>query len=265
MAADYWMSSHFKRWLFTREQLTELRTAIYERKRFDTEKELHLIAAYIKVIQTVGKHLQYQQMVIATAVTFLKRFYLKASVLENDLRIVGHTVLYLAAKVEEMGQIRTDNIIKTWERVKPGPKVRPSDIYACEMTVLEKLDFDLVIFHPYQDLERFVNDWGHDATNVLQVAWGILNDAQRYDSTLLYPPCILCFAAIYLASIHLKHDIKPWFDDLNVNVEKVRQCAASMLESSEKDDARQVIEASIWDEYALYWKSIGASSSLTRS
>ncbi len=52
-------------------------------------------------IQKLGKLLKLKQRVIATAIVFFKRFYLKSSFVDFDPRLIAPTTLFLAAKSEE--------------------------------------------------------------------------------------------------------------------------------------------------------------------
>ena len=53
------------------------------------------------VLQELGLRLGLRQRIISTAQVFFKRFYLKASFVQFDPRLVAPTVLFVAAKVEE--------------------------------------------------------------------------------------------------------------------------------------------------------------------
>jgi cyclin C len=189
----------------------------------------------LKLIQIIGKKLRYNQIVIASGTSFYKRFYLKNSLVEYDPKLVAMTCLYLAVKVEEMGQLRPDHILAACkqldtigERNLPS-KFRPSDVYTCEVSLLEQLQFDLVVFHPYYDLERIVRNVTSDP-KVLANAWIFLNESQQTDCSLTYPPIIIAFASLYLASVQSGLDIKSWFEELNLNLDQVRNCALEMTD-----------------------------------
>ena len=257
MAANFWQSSHFKRWTFSKERIASLRAEMQSRTKFSTEKELLVQAHFIQQIQNLGKKLNYKQIVIATAATYFKRFFLLTSVLDNDPRVVAPTVLYLAAKVEEMGQLRPEPILTALDKIERAEyRIKPGELFLCEMVVLEKLQFDLVVFHPYQDIERFVVDSAQDVNNVFQIAWGILNDAQRGDCVIIYPPCIVALASMYVACVHLDQDVKPWFDELNINAEQVRECVIDLLAWSKADEERPLKIDGVMKELTIYWKSV---------
>jgi cyclin C len=52
------------------------------------------------VIQSLGEHLRLKQQVIASAVTYFRRFYSKYSIKSIDPFLLAPTTLFLATKVE---------------------------------------------------------------------------------------------------------------------------------------------------------------------
>ena len=263
MASNFWQSSHYLRWMFTKEKVKDMRRNIQIRTNFPTEHELVIQTYFIRHIQLIGRRLRYKQVVVATATAFFKRFYLLASVIEHDPRIVAPTMLYLAVKVEEMGQLRPESILNENNARNESLRLKSSDIFACEIIVLAKLNFDLVVFHPYQDLERFVIDATQDANGVFGAAWSILNDAQRSDCILVYPPSIIALAALYIASVYANIDTKQWFDELNLNLDKVRECASDIIEASKMDQDRTSKIGTALREMVPFWKTSRPPTSTT--
>ena len=116
------------------------------------------------------------------------------------------------------------------------------------MHLLEQLQFDLVVFHPYYDIDRYVRNAD---PNLLAGAWQLLNQAQRTDCILVYPSCVIAFAALYLSSVHSGIDLKSWFEELNLNLDQVRSCALDILgEPSVADNGlKQTLR-----EVTVFWK-----------
>jgi cyclin C len=108
MAANFWTSTHCRHWLFDKQTLRQHRET--SRGSFSAVESEVLNEFFVMVIQAVGKRLGWRQPVIATAVIFFKRFYVVSSLSEFDPRLVVPTAMYLAAKVEEMGQIRVETV-----------------------------------------------------------------------------------------------------------------------------------------------------------
>ena len=230
MAANYWESTQFRRWLLSKDELAR-------RRGCGSDEELervvrpHLVAfAY-----AMGHKLRFQSRVSATAATYVNRFYVSTRMRDADPRHVVPASVYLAAKVEEMGQYRPQVIIDTVHRVAVGEfavfasSIDAAALLESELLVLERLEFDLVVFHPYHDLDKYAADAA--VPNLVAVAGMLVNDAQRCDVALVYPPFIVALAALYLAGVHARVDVKPWFDHLNVNVAEVRACAKDMLDA----------------------------------
>ncbi len=66
-----------------------------------------------------------------------------------------------------------------------------------EFYLLEELDFNMIIYHPYRSLMTLAQDLGTKNDDV-QWAWYIINDSYRTDMCLLYPPHVIAAAALYL-------------------------------------------------------------------
>ena len=234
MAANFWASTHFRRWLLTKEEVTRRRRTGL-REPGDEEMEKIMRPHLVVYAQALGKRLHLLSRVTATAVVFISRFYLSTRMRDADPRIIVPAAVYLAAKVEEMGHYKPQIVIDQAHRVTQSPelasmaiKIEPTTLLANELLILEQLSFELVIFHPHHDVDKYGNDAA--SPELASVAGTILNDSLRSDVGLVYPPFIIALAAIYLAGIHCKVDLKPWFDHLNVNVAQVRQCVSDILE-----------------------------------
>ncbi len=78
------------------------------------------------------------------------------------------------------------------------------------------------MYHPYRPLIQFVTDFCPDDTNLLQVAWRIVNDTLRTDACLMYAPSLIALACLHMACVIQKKDARQWFSELNVDLEKVR-------------------------------------------
>ncbi|KAH9253619.1 hypothetical protein BASA81_008455 [Batrachochytrium salamandrivorans] len=246
MACNFWASSHCKRWLFSKAHIQQIRAQQHERASQDLE---NLHRQLIFAIQQVGKALRFDQIVAATGTLFFKRLLIKDPAALLDARVAAIGSLYLAAKVEEMGPISVMDVVERFKSVSKTHNipiksdVTLGEVYAMERAIVRNLDFDLVVFHPYSDLERFSLDLSdftglqaQQLDHVIQLAWTVLNDSQRCDCALVFPPIIICLAAIYLAATVLGvGKVEDWFDTLNVQSQQVRECAEDILQSSSDD------------------------------
>ncbi|KAI0739316.1 cyclin-like protein [Irpex lacteus] len=236
MATDFWASSHYKRWIVDRATIRQARAEdlhyIEDPEYFD-----FLNIFFANVISKLGKKLQLRQRVVATAIMFFKRFYLKNSYCETDPFIVIAACCYVAAKAEE-SPVHIKNVV-TEARLLFGSedygiKSFPSDnskLAEMEFYLVDDLECDLVVFHPYRTLMTLcgkpgnspppdteagevgvgIQDgsqyWGSGEGKLelqegaLQTAWFIINDTFRSDLCLLYPPHLIAVTAIYLTLV----------------------------------------------------------------
>jgi len=71
----------------------------------------------ILVIQQLGEQLKVKQQVIATAIVYFKRFYVRNSLKCIDPLLMAPTCVFLASKVEEFGVISNTRLISTCQTV----------------------------------------------------------------------------------------------------------------------------------------------------
>ncbi|KAL0058138.1 RNA polymerase II holoenzyme cyclin-like subunit [Marasmius tenuissimus] len=245
MATDFWATPlddlQSQRWIVDRSTLRQARAddLLYVG---DPEYLEFLNIYFANVISKLGKKLQLRQRVIATATVFFRRFYLKSSYCETDPFLVISACCYLAAKAEE-SPVHIKNVITESRSIFShhyGVKNFPSDntkLAEMEFYLVDDLECDLVIFHPYRTLLALCKKedtsgvqsliaeaeagevgagvaeddgpryWGLDGAKLelsegaLQTAWFIINDTYRSELCLLYPPHLIAIAAIYLTFI----------------------------------------------------------------
>lgn len=89
--------------------------------------------------------------VTSTAIIYFQRFYLNNNLLSHDPRLIMITCIFLAGKVEEC-RLNLRNLI---EIVKVGTE---EEILACELKLIEALEFDLKIHHPHSLMKSIVAD-----------------------------------------------------------------------------------------------------------
>lgn len=187
------------------------------------------------MLARVGKKLGLKQRVTATATVFFRRFYLKNSYCETDPFIVIAACCYVAAKAEE-SPVHVKTVVTEARLVfgseEFGIKSFPSDnskLAEMEFYLVDDLECDLVVFHPYRTLmslcckengavitEPEAGELGHDTLDgtghsgegklelqepAVQMAWYIINDTYRSSLCLLYPPHMIAIAALYLTLV----------------------------------------------------------------
>jgi len=238
MAGNYWTSSQYKRWLLTKEELSRRRDEAAPREAAAVR------AVVVQVLQQLGARMRYHPAVVATATTYFQRFYATphASVLTHDPLQLAPTCLYLAAKVEEMGQPQPDAIFEKLHamladtqdallRSMTTPRLATAEMFACEIELLEHLAVDLVVFHPQSDLRSFAEQNRAVAPEIEDTALAVLSDVQASDAGLVYPPFIVALAALYCASVAhgAGAELEAWLDELNLHHRVTRQCIDDIL------------------------------------
>ncbi|KAI0719199.1 cyclin-like protein [Fomitopsis betulina] len=231
MATDFWTSSQHCRWSVDR---TTLRDARAEDIQYvDHPEHLDFLAIFFSgLIGKLGKKLSLKQRVIATATVFFRRFYLKNAYCETDPFIVIAACCYVAAKAEE-SPVHIKNVVSEARSLfsKYGIKTFPADnakLAEMEFYLVDDLECDLTVFHPYRTLMTLCSKEGSDVgeaeageagvgiddgprywgtgegrlemhEGALQMAWFLINDTYRSDLCLLYPPHLIAITAIYMA------------------------------------------------------------------
>jgi cyclin-C len=160
------------------------------------------------VISKLGKKLQLRQRVVATAIVFFKRFYLKNAYCETDPFIVIAACCYVAAKAEE-SPVHIKNVVTEARllfgseslryltihislTIPPGEeygiKSFPSDhskLAEMEFYLVDDLECDLVVFHPYRTLMALCGKADATATSEAEAGeLGVgIQDGARYWGT----------------------------------------------------------------------------------
>lgn len=143
------------------------------------------------------------QVVAATAVAYLKRFYLKVSVMDHPPKEMFLVCLYMACKVEEYN-ISVDTFLQILP-VERREKAKDF-IIGHELLLMQYLDFHLTVHNAYRPLEGFLIDLKTTETAAGKPeAWRprmdeFLRVALAKDVCLLFPPSQIALAALYNAS-----------------------------------------------------------------
>eukprot|EP00947_MAST-08B_sp_MAST-8B-sp1_P005867 g5867.t1 len=120
-----------------------------------TEAEEATLRHFFEVqLLILAEGLEAPPSVIATALIFFKRFYLKEPILsvDHEPKYIMLTALYVAGKVDEHRAIDMDKIAKR------GSKISSEEIVRQELTLLKGLQFHLFVFHAYRPLHGFIEE-----------------------------------------------------------------------------------------------------------
>ncbi|KAI7693116.1 hypothetical protein SSS_08079 [Sarcoptes scabiei] len=116
MSGSFWRSSHFQQWLLTKQDLARERHS--DLQILSEEEYQKLIIFFANFIQALGEQLKVKQQVIATAIVYFRRFYVRNSFRCIDPLLLAPTCLFLASKVEEFGVISNNRLISTCQQSK---------------------------------------------------------------------------------------------------------------------------------------------------
>ncbi|KAJ4833153.1 hypothetical protein Tsubulata_028544 [Turnera subulata] len=229
MAANFWISSHFKQLLDPEE--VDVVHPLDKEKGISLE-DFKLIKMHMtNYICKLAQHVKVRQRVVATAVSYMRRVYTKKSMSEYDPRIVAPTCLYLASKAEEstvQARLLSFYIKKLYSDEKYRYEIK--EILEMEMKILEALNYYLVIYHPYRALSQLLPDTGINDISMTQLVWGLVNDTYKTDLILMHPPHLIALACIYIATVYRDKDITAWFEELRVDMNVVKNISMEILD-----------------------------------
>lgn len=236
MAGNFWQSSHAQQWILDRQDLARERQ--HDLQALSEDEYQKIFIFFANIIQTLGEQLKLRQQVIATATVYFKRFYARNSLKTIDPLLLAPTCILLASKVEEFGVISNSRLISICQSVIKTKfsyaytqefPYRINHILECEFYLLENLDCCLIVYQPYRPLLQLVQDIGGQEESFLTLAWRIINDSLRTDVCLLYPPYQIAIGCLQIACVILQKDLKSWFAELNVDLDKVQEIVRSIV------------------------------------
>uniref|UniRef100_A0A1B6D0D8 Cyclin-like domain-containing protein n=2 Tax=Clastoptera arizonana TaxID=38151 RepID=A0A1B6D0D8_9HEMI len=164
----YNSSTHFKNWTLSCEEdllWKKLNVNIKYIKKLKETKGINdefLLSAIEE--QTIVQHYKIKlydfckrmvpklpQNVINTAFHYYERFFLTVSVMEHHPKEILVTCVYLAAKIEEFFL----PLFKFVANLKGNQENAREVILSKEIVILEYLNFNLVVYHPFKPLDGF--------------------------------------------------------------------------------------------------------------
>lgn len=239
MAGNFWQSSHCAQWVLDKVDLARERAA--DMAVLSEDEYSKIMIFYCSFIQVLGEQLKLRQQVIASATVFFKRFYAMNSLNSVDPLLLAPTCVFLSSKVEEFGVISNTRLINTCSTIIKNKinyafpsgfdfPYRANSILECEFYLLENMDCCLVVFQPYRPLVQYTQDLGpgYEET-LLPLAWRIVNDSFRSDVSLLFPPFLIALACLHMASVILGKDLRNWFSELAVDMDKIQEITKHVL------------------------------------
>ncbi|KAK3673534.1 hypothetical protein LTR78_006438 [Recurvomyces mirabilis] len=184
----YRTSTQFRLWSFSPESLAALRKQTHDlaitrarqyavdadirdgKKDVDClrrDEELRLVQRYCEQIRTTSDHFKWPVHVKATAVQYLRRFYLSNSVHTYPPKEIYKTVLFLACKTEATHMTLSEYA----RRISTDPDV----ILAPEYKIMQALRFTLDVRQPYRGLKGVLME-------MLNMANGMVGEVEGVDT-----------------------------------------------------------------------------------
>ncbi|KIJ42027.1 hypothetical protein M422DRAFT_171760 [Sphaerobolus stellatus SS14] len=213
----YELSSQYRHWRFSPEQLAAIRRSLNEaavgviRDTFENDEpgssqhiafltadeEHALVKHYITKVSQLCGHFRFPDEVEATAITYLKRFYLKNTVMDWHPKNVMLTALFLSLKT-------TNNAISLEDYTSRIPKTAPADVLDLEFLVAQSLGFEFAVWHAHRalwgmrlDIQTLPNVDTSALPEAYESALSHLKASRLADAELIYTPsqiALTCFA-----------------------------------------------------------------------
>ncbi|QRW19058.1 Cyclin, C-terminal domain [Rhizoctonia solani] len=250
----YESSTQFKHWRFSPEQLAKSRrelnqAAVESLKKLLEEEEpgstssIHfltpeeeraLVVYYARVIGSMCVRIGLSEEVEATATSYLKRFYLKNTVMDWHPMNVTITILFLATKTSNM-PISLDYYVSKL----PSGKTEAADVLALEFLVAQSLNFEFSVWHAHRALWGIVLDIQsipeidqESTKHTHSAALQHIRNSRLTDAELIYTPSQIAMACLYLADPQLAETYLS--QKGSGNMLSVVQEAAAMIERDGK-------------------------------
>ncbi|KAI8075962.1 cyclin-like protein [Halteromyces radiatus] len=232
--ALYEESSQYRHWRFSPSQLWEIRQSCNEaaiqrvRKNIEEDKaaskttseekepvfitadeQVKLCRYYEEQIQVICPHLKLSDMVMATALIYMKRFFLRNTMMDYHPKDILFTCLFMATK-SESERISISDFGKNLQL--PNTDM----VLSLEFTVSQGLQFEYMVHHPYRAAYGYYLDIQHTGDPIdlelLQATYnqvgGVIKKMLLTDLPLIYQPSQLAIAAFIIAGQHNGFDLR---------------------------------------------------------
>eukprot|EP00658_Telonema_sp_P-2_P002077 TRINITY_DN10788_c0_g1_i1.p1 TRINITY_DN10788_c0_g1~~TRINITY_DN10788_c0_g1_i1.p1 ORF type:complete len:459 (-),score=131.51 TRINITY_DN10788_c0_g1_i1:385-1761(-) len=168
--------------------------------------------------------------VMATAVTFFRRYFLNKSLMHQDPRYLCAVCVYMALKVEDIRDFEDiSKFLKALRRLDPRMDIEAGEFYKMELQLLEGLGFHLAVHHPFRVIRGAVENWktwstkGVNSDMYMQIerfAKLVVNQLLFDDVPFLHHPVHIALACLRHACLRFKvaDDFNAWLSE---------RCAAS--------------------------------------
>ncbi|KAG7391274.1 hypothetical protein PHYPSEUDO_005223 [Phytophthora pseudosyringae] len=241
MGMNFWHSTHYLYWMKDVTKADLRKRNPLDRKHLSGDEIDGIHLANISLLEEIGPRLRVRQIIIYTAIIFYRRFYQTQSFVNFDPHLVVGTVFFLASKVEE-SQLSLTTVASvlhhyTTTGVDEDESMytfQDKDILECEFYVIEALQFDLILHHPFPSLLQFLDGFEiHE--ECLQLAWQLVQYSYRTDIILLYPPFMVAYAAVYISCRDAGYDAAQVFATVNIKKDLLLKIVGEFQEAVEDE------------------------------
>ncbi|KAI8072500.1 cyclin-like protein [Gongronella butleri] len=226
-------SSQYRHWRFSAPQLWELRQTcnsqtiqrirpLLAKENGGDEKNIEFVTAdeqvklcryYEQQLQSICTYLKLPVLVMATAVIYLKRFFLRNSIMDYHPKDILLTCLFLSTKSESQ-RMSIEDFGKSLQLPNTDMILR------LEFVVSQGLSFEYMVHHAYRPAYGYFLDMQHafhtnDGDLDMDVLKSTYEKAQEKidnmlltDLPLIYQPSQLAVAAFVIAGKHNGFDLK---------------------------------------------------------
>lgn len=208
--------------------------------------------------------------VVGTSCMYMKRFYLRTSVMDHHPRNIYLVCIWLACKTEEFN-VSIAEFLRNLSDDQALLEKTSMAILDLEMTVLQQLNYDLTIHNPFRSFEGLVIDlktrYPHvpDPDQLHANARNFLLRTLQTNIPLLFPPSQIAFAALchsakmasvnidkYLTNVLFEGQSRQVLDETIRRIRKIRLVIANAEKDNFSPQLLQNIIAKLENCYLKY-------------
>ncbi|KAG8923288.1 hypothetical protein FRC03_005211 [Tulasnella sp. 419] len=167
------------------------------------DEEHALVKLYVLKVGQLCAHFRFPEEVEATAMTYLKRFYLKNTVMDHHPKNVMLTALFLAAKTSNC-PIGIDRYVNNI------PKTKASDVLDLEFLVAQSLRFEFTVWHAHRalwglwlDMQNLPDFNAEQEHETYEAALTHVRASRLTDVELIYTPSQIALTCYHLVAPEL--------------------------------------------------------------
>eukprot|EP01107_Rhizomastix_libera_P004507 TRINITY_DN1754_c0_g1_i1.p1 TRINITY_DN1754_c0_g1~~TRINITY_DN1754_c0_g1_i1.p1 ORF type:complete len:263 (-),score=69.64 TRINITY_DN1754_c0_g1_i1:41-829(-) len=185
-----------------------------------------------------------RERVIATSITYFKRYYSRTKVTDENPLVVIPACLFLAAKVEESFNQEIAPFIKKITEYRKSNIINFPSLYAnkndvalteeitrFEYSLFDKMDGCLVVYHPHKYLPKLIEDAGITDPSHIEAINRMTNETLLTDAVLYYSPQSIAIGAMLCASVLLNFDIGKWLSGLKISLKEPCHVSQMLLDT----------------------------------